>query len=158
MNALGAELLVSFFTQTLPLLSPTPGASIIVTLFEGEPYTLWNIRDLARHSGLEVARSFRFQAAAYEGYKHARTLGAVKGRDGNLGSGWKGEDRSSRTYEFVRKGEGVQQGPGKNNESSDDEDDQDEGIEDHDPEDMREEEDMDEDSMASDSGVGGNDD
>ena len=83
---------------------------------------MWNIRDLARHSGLEVVRSFRFQAGAYPGYRHARTLGVIKGKDGSLGSGWKGEDRSSRTYEFVRKGEGVQQGPGKKVESSDDED------------------------------------
>lgn len=28
-----------------------PG-QILVTLFEGEPYTLWNIRDLARHAGM----------------------------------------------------------------------------------------------------------
>ncbi|EOD47838.1 putative protein of unknown function DUF2431 protein [Neofusicoccum parvum UCRNP2] len=51
------ELLVSFFTAALPLLSPTanpdsavsPNPTIVVTLFEGEPYTLWNVRDLARH-------------------------------------------------------------------------------------------------------------
>lgn len=120
------ELLVAFFTNSLPLLSPTHGSSFLITLFEGEPYTLWNIRDLARHSGLEVKRSFRFQAAAYPGYKHARTLGVVKAKDGKVGGGWKGESRSSRTYEFVRKGEGEAQGPGKNKkgeESSDDEDD-----------------------------------
>ncbi|RDL39331.1 uncharacterized protein BP5553_03671 [Venustampulla echinocandica] len=107
------ELLVNFFTNIRPLLSPRSGSSIIVTLFEGEPYTLWNIRDLARHSNLEVTRSFRFQAKAYPGYRHARTLGVVKGKNGEIGAGWKGEERDSRTYEFVRKGEGVVPGVGR---------------------------------------------
>lgn len=87
------ELLVGFFKSALPLLA-TEG-SIIVTIFEGEPYSLWNIRDLARHVGLTVGRSFKFQASAFPGYKHARTLGNIEG-----GGGWKGEDRPARTYIF----------------------------------------------------------
>lgn len=85
--------------------SLTPGGSIIVTLFEGEPYTLWNIRDLARHSGLQVERSFKFQASAYPAYRHARTFGVVKSKAGKIGGGWKGEDRPARCYIFIRKGE-----------------------------------------------------
>ncbi|KAI8634850.1 hypothetical protein F5Y19DRAFT_127583 [Xylariaceae sp. FL1651] len=99
------ELLVSFFQRATPSLAP--GGSIVVTLFEGEPYTLWNIRDLARHSGLQVERSFRFQAGAYPGYHHARTLGVVRNRDGEVGGGWKGEDRAARSYVFVRKDDGA---------------------------------------------------
>lgn len=95
------ELLVDFFKRAL--LSLAPGGTIIITLFEGEPYTLWNIRDLGRHSGLQVERSFRFQASAYPGYHHARTLGVVKNKHGETGGGWKGEDRLSRSYVFVRK-------------------------------------------------------
>ncbi|KAF2962906.1 hypothetical protein GQX73_g10664 [Xylaria multiplex] len=95
------ELLVSFFQRAIPSL--TPRGSIIVTLFEGEPYTLWNIRDLARHSSLQVERSFRFQASAYPGYHHARTLGVVRNRSGEVGGGWKGEDRLARSYIFVKK-------------------------------------------------------
>ncbi|KAI0399938.1 hypothetical protein F4802DRAFT_602521 [Xylaria palmicola] len=96
------ELLVSFFQRAAPSLAP--GGSIVVTLFEGEPYTLWNVRDLARHCGLQVERSFRFQAAAYPGYHHARTLGVVRNRvTGEAGGGWKGEDRAARSYVFVRK-------------------------------------------------------
>ncbi|KAG5927051.1 hypothetical protein E4U42_002670 [Claviceps africana] len=97
------ELLVSFFGGALKALAP--GGSIVVTLFEGEPYTLWNIRDLARHAGLQVEKSFRFQAAAYPGYKHARTLGVVRNKKGEVGGGWKGEERASRSYVFRRKGE-----------------------------------------------------
>ncbi len=135
------ELLVSFFRTAIPSLSPKPGASIIVTLFEGEPYTLWNIRDLGRHAGLEVKESFKFQAAAYPGYKHARTIGVIqeKGKGGNreMGDGeserhgWRGEERKARSYVFVRKGEGEVQGLGKKRVESDDEDDDtdDAGIE-----------------------------
>jgi len=83
------ELLVGFFKSAVPLL--VPKGMIVITIFEGEPYDMWNIRDLARHSGLKVGRSFRFQANAYPGYKHARTLGNIEG-------GWKGEDRLARTY------------------------------------------------------------
>ncbi|KAK5627931.1 hypothetical protein RRF57_003646 [Xylaria bambusicola] len=119
------ELLVSFFQRAI--LSLAPGGSIIVTL--GEPYTLWNIRDLARHSGLQVERSFRFQASAYPGYHHARTLGVVRNRSGEVGGGWKGEDRSARSYIFVKKdtesrSSGAQNGTKrsrKDNNSSDEE-------------------------------------
>ena len=82
---------MNFFKSALPLLAA--GGSIIVTIFEGEPYELWNIRDLARHVGLKAGRSFKFQASAYPGYKHARTLGNIEG-----GGGWKGEDRPARSY------------------------------------------------------------
>lgn len=97
------SLLVSFFDHALRALAP--GGTIVVTLFEGEPYTLWNVRDLARHAGLQVDRSFRFQASAYPGYRHARTLGVVKTRSGEDGGGWKGEERAARSYVFVRKGD-----------------------------------------------------
>lgn len=75
-----------------------PG-QILVTLFEGEPYTLWNIRDLARHAGLVVVTSFRFPWTSYEGYSHARTAGHIEGKDGERG-GWRGEDREARMYVF----------------------------------------------------------
>jgi 25S rRNA (uracil2634-N3)-methyltransferase len=78
-----------------------PG-QIVVTLFEGEPYTLWNIRDLARHAGLRVVTSFKFPWASYPGYSHARTLGEIESKHGGRG-GWKGEDREARSYVFERK-------------------------------------------------------
>lgn len=91
------ELLVKFFASAKERLDAS--GTIVVTLFEGEPYTLWNIRDLARHAGLEVARSFKFNSEAYPGYAHARTLGNIDG-----GGGWKGEDREARSFVFQIKG------------------------------------------------------
>jgi 25S rRNA (uracil2634-N3)-methyltransferase len=114
------ELLVDFFRRALPSLAPS--GAIVVTLFEGEPYTLWNVRDLGRHAGLQVERSFRFQAAAYPGYRHARTLGVVRSRKGEAGGGWKGKDRPARSYVFVRKGEAPEPLPTKRKRDSDDDD------------------------------------
>ncbi|KAI9847802.1 MAG: hypothetical protein M1837_001695 [Sclerophora amabilis] len=90
------ELLVSFFRSAIPLLkarrTSETNSSIIVTLFEGEPYTLWNVRDLARHVGLKIGRSFRFQAQAYPTYRHARTLGnVVAGHCGGEEGAFKGD-------------------------------------------------------------------
>jgi len=76
---------------------------ILVTLFEGEPYTLWNIRDLARHCGLQVTESFKFPWAAYPGYKHARTIGDIttgkdRAEEGKRKGAWRGEERDARCY------------------------------------------------------------
>lgn len=110
------ELLVAFFKSATPLLAP--GGSIVLTLFEGEPYELWNVRDLARHIGLKVGRSFKFQADAYPGYEHARTIGNIKG-----GGGWKGEDRAARTYIIeLKDGEEVQRKMAKRKRGESDED------------------------------------
>ena len=85
----------------------TEPGQILVTLFEGEPYTLWNIRDLARHTGLKVVTSFRFPWASYEGYTHARTLGHIQQKHGGGGrGGWKGEERDARMYVFEVNREG----------------------------------------------------
>lgn len=116
-----AELLVGFFKSAIPLLAP--GGSIVLTLFEGEPYELWNVRDLARHVGLKVGRSFKFQADAYPGYKHARTMGNITG-----GGGWKGENRAARTYVFLLKDEEdleITRKKRKRDDSEDDDDDDD---------------------------------
>ena len=103
------ELLVNFFKSAKPLLRTSrttpdrdagkesePGnPTIILTLFTGQPYDLWNVRDLARHVGLVVQRSFHFEWGVYPGYEHKRTLGNVEGS-----GGWKGEERSARTFIF----------------------------------------------------------
>jgi 25S rRNA (uracil2634-N3)-methyltransferase len=73
------------------------GGRVIVTLFEGEPYTLWNVRDLARHVGLKCVESWKFDAKQYPGYAHVRTLGTIEG-----GGAWRGEDRDARCYVFEK--------------------------------------------------------
>jgi len=80
-----------------------PNGQILVTIFEGEPYTLWNIRDLARHCGLKVVESFRFPWEAYPGYRHARTVGDIttgkdRGAEGKRKGAWRGEERDARCY------------------------------------------------------------
>ena len=85
------ELLLGFFRAAVPLLAPN--GTVIVTIFEGEPYETWDLKGLAKDAGLKSQRSFRFQSHVYPGYKHVRTLGNIEG-----GRGWKGEDRPARTY------------------------------------------------------------
>ncbi|MCJ1472873.1 hypothetical protein MMC13_001522 [Lambiella insularis] len=109
------ELLVKFLERAKALLAPR--GTVVVSVFEGEPYSLWNLRDLARHVGLKVVRSFRFEARLYEGYTHARTLGNVEG-----GRGWKGEEREARTYIFGVKGEEGQLDGTATNRKADEED------------------------------------
>ncbi|KAI8940990.1 hypothetical protein NX059_002239 [Plenodomus lindquistii] len=93
------QLLQAQANPTLPRIRPflRMGGKIIVTLFEGEPYTLWNIRDLARHAGLKVVESWKFDWSQYPGYAHVRTLGAIEG-----GGAWRGEDRDARMYVFEK--------------------------------------------------------
>lgn len=112
------ELVVKFFTSAKEYLAKD--GTVIVTLFEGEPYTLWCVKDLARHAALEVVRSFRFVSEAYPGYSHARTLGNIEG-----GGGWKGEEREARSYVFREKGAGGGEGKRKRKKGDDvsDEDD-----------------------------------
>lgn len=81
---------------------------ILVTLFEGEPYTLWNVRDLARHSGLKVIESFKFPWSAYPGYQHARTIGDIttgkdRSEDDKRKGAWRGEEREARCYVLENK-------------------------------------------------------
>jgi 25S rRNA (uracil2634-N3)-methyltransferase len=98
--------------------------TILVTVFDGEPYTLWNVRDLARHAGLAVLRSFRFPAEAYPTYRHSRTLGVVLNAQGEPStSAWKGEERPARMYEFgLKPAEQQDHGNAKKGRESSDED------------------------------------
>lgn len=89
------ELLLLFFRASVSALAVGGKRRIIVTLFEGEPYSLWNVRDLARHAGLGIVlrRSARFVGAEWPGYRHARTLGNVIPRGERKRAGGIGVDR-----------------------------------------------------------------
>jgi 25S rRNA (uracil2634-N3)-methyltransferase len=87
------QLLQSFFAAAKPLLSPR--GVIVVTLFEGKHYELWDIKGLARAVGFQTRTSFKFVPEDYPGYAHARTLGNISG-----GGRWKGEERDARTFIF----------------------------------------------------------
>lgn len=125
-------LLSAFFQSSIPLLQ-SPSGTILVALFEAEPYTLWNVRDLARHAGLVVLRSWKFERDVYPLYKHARTIGVVKNKAGEVSdSAWKGEERAARTYEFgLKEGQGnVPQTSKKRKHKGGDESDDDDGDDD----------------------------
>ncbi|KAF3925879.1 hypothetical protein ABW20_dc0104318 [Dactylellina cionopaga] len=121
------ELLLAFLKNSVPLLS-TAGGTIVVTLFEGLPYSNWNLRELAKSVGLQCQRSFKFDAGMYVGYKHMRTIG-TRDRAGD----WKGEERGARTYIFEVIGKRRKRGRGKDEikkkgkEESSDEDEDDYG-------------------------------
>ncbi|KAJ9603788.1 hypothetical protein H2200_011974 [Cladophialophora chaetospira] len=98
---------------------------ILVTLFEGEPYTLWNIRDLARHCGLKIVESFRFPWSAYPGYQHARTVGDItigkdRSSEGKRKGAWRGEERDARCYVLEDKNAPSDPSPRKKRKKGDD--------------------------------------
>jgi 25S rRNA (uracil2634-N3)-methyltransferase len=63
---------------------------------------------------------------AYPGYHHSRTIGTIKSKSGEVGGGWKGENRPARSYIFVRKGDILPQSiKRKRGDSPDDEDEDD---------------------------------
>ncbi|RUS18650.1 hypothetical protein BC938DRAFT_475920 [Jimgerdemannia flammicorona] len=104
------SLLLSFLTSSLPFLSsPThhpltdkQHGEIHITLKSGTPYDLWNVRQLAKQTGVLAAKTaFPFEPAAYPGYEHRRTLGFKEGM--SRGGNEEIEDKKSKTYVFVSK-------------------------------------------------------
>lgn len=94
---------------------PNRQGSLLVTLLDQNPYSLWGLPKLAtrppdfcpgtrdRQPRYKLTRSFEFKPEVYEGYGHRRTLGFKKGvsKDGNQEIiGRKG---GARTWEFVRR-------------------------------------------------------
>lgn len=117
------SLLVDFFAGVKSLLRSErrgaqdggwgKGGKVLITLFEREPYSLWNVRDLGRHSGYVVERSWGFVWGDWVGYRHSRTIGNLKAKGEEWGGlseeeeggkrrpgKWRGEERDARTYMF----------------------------------------------------------
>jgi 25S rRNA (uracil2634-N3)-methyltransferase len=74
------KMILAFFEQAKKKLctkekNDENDGEIIVSLKNGVPYDLWDIRTLAKGAGLALDRSFEFIPSDYKGYAHRRTLG-----------------------------------------------------------------------------------
>lgn len=70
--------------------------TVVVTLFDGAPYSLWDIKSLAKQSRLTLRQSAQFAWDSFPGYVHRLT--------GGRGDTTKAADsRAARTYVFERR-------------------------------------------------------
>lgn len=82
---------------------------IHLTIWEGDPYDDWNIKQLAQSTQkLKLLESFSFNPERYPGYEHCKTIGGtlVDGGDSHLHPGSLDEhakNKPSRTYIFTLK-------------------------------------------------------
>lgn len=76
-------------------------ATIDVTIKDGKPYSLWDIKTLAKQAGLATVQSFEFPVDIYGplGYAHRRTLGFEEGLTPSNNEEIKG---GARTYCFAK--------------------------------------------------------
>ncbi|OZJ02016.1 hypothetical protein BZG36_05201 [Bifiguratus adelaidae] len=101
-------LLHDFFVSATPFLTSrsrfndeTDG-EIHVTIKSGEPYSLWEIKSLAKATGeLAIKATIPFHVESYPGYAHRRTLGFKEGLSKE--SNEEIMHKSPKTYIFVRK-------------------------------------------------------
>lgn len=69
------QLLIQFLGAAKPLIKPGTGV-IAVSMFEGLPYELWNLKGFAKTKhNLVLRRSGKFEWAAFPGYYHRLTAG-----------------------------------------------------------------------------------
>ena len=92
---------------------PKVQGTILITLLNQPPYTLWNLPKLATHppplcpgtdlpqSRYTLLRSFRFHPDLYEGYEHRRTIGWKDGVSKGGNAEIKGRKGEARTWEFA---------------------------------------------------------
>jgi 25S rRNA (uracil2634-N3)-methyltransferase len=90
------NMISSFFASATSFLAPK--GRIVVTTKEGMPYTLWEIKSLAKQHGLKCMLSLKFRPQEFPDYTHRRTLGFKEGvsSDGNQ------EVQNSRMYFFIK--------------------------------------------------------
>ncbi|KAI7822791.1 hypothetical protein BX661DRAFT_124512, partial [Kickxella alabastrina] len=70
---------VSFLHKGTAVAVAVKPGQIHVALKSGPPYSHWNIRQLAKDSGLMSRGSVVFDFSAFPGYEHRRTLGFKEG-------------------------------------------------------------------------------
>ncbi|WWD15590.1 hypothetical protein CI109_100012 [Kwoniella shandongensis] len=96
------------------LTPPQRAGSILITLLNCPPYTLWSVSRLATHPPplcpgtqlpqpkYSLLRSFEFRPEVYEGYAHRRTIGFKEGLSKGDNEEILGRKGKARTWEFVR--------------------------------------------------------
>ncbi|KAK9468547.1 hypothetical protein V1512DRAFT_203456 [Lipomyces arxii] len=87
------ELILAFFKSVAQVLKPS--GLVMVTVFEGLPYSLWQLKDLAKSAGFSVERSGKFDWTQFPQYRHRKTSGTG---DTNR----KAQERDARTFVFTR--------------------------------------------------------
>ena len=95
------------------LTSPDTQGSILITLLDQPPYTLWNLPKLATRPPplcpgtslpqprYALLRSFEFRPDLWPGYEHRRTLGFKEGLSKGDNKEIKGRRGRARTWELV---------------------------------------------------------
>lgn len=66
------QLLQSFFHSAH---THSPSATVVVSLFDGLPYSEWKIKMLARSAGYGLTRTAKFDWEHFKGYEHRLTAG-----------------------------------------------------------------------------------
>ena len=95
------QLILNFLQScrdVLSLSASKPG-QVHVTIKNGMPYELWDVKNLAKMAGYKTLTSFAFDPSVYPGYEHRRTLGFKDGvsQDANAEI----LKHGSRTFIFV---------------------------------------------------------
>ncbi|CCE88618.1 Piso0_001390 [Millerozyma farinosa CBS 7064] len=90
------ELVLSFLRSSdelFQVLGVGAEGKIVITLFDGEPYSSWNVKLLAKSVGYKVKESGKFDWSLFPSYHHRRTIG--------MGDTTKpAMERNARTYVF----------------------------------------------------------
>lgn len=98
-----------------PTLTPPDRAgSILITLLNQAPYTLWSLPQLAQRPPThcpgtrlqqpryQLLRSFKFHPDLYPGYAHRRTIGWKEGKSKSENEEILGRQGEARTWEFIK--------------------------------------------------------
>jgi 25S rRNA (uracil2634-N3)-methyltransferase len=93
---------------------PHRQGSVLITLLNQDPYTLWGLPSLAQRPPsvcpgtrlpqprYRLLRSFKFHHELYEGYAHRRTIGFKEGKSKADNEEITGRQGEARTWEFVK--------------------------------------------------------
>ncbi|KAF5096517.1 hypothetical protein D0Z00_002758 [Geotrichum galactomycetum] len=69
------QLMSQFFAAAKNVIDCKTNGSIVVSVFEGLPYSQWNLKALAKTHGLSLRRSLNFDWDLFKGYNHRLTAG-----------------------------------------------------------------------------------